>query len=116
VQRSVRNDRDGLTQLIDSDVAPPGVEQIFVCRAVSSGIHPLQAGVRTYAMQAKQKTRPQHAAIHRLIRRHAVQGVGEVEPQIRLLEHVEEARHWPGFPDLGLECRNILGFRLRFEG
>jgi hypothetical protein len=109
-QRAVCDDGNGLAQGIDRDIPAPDIGEILGGRAGLETRHALKSGVRSEAVQAKQKPRPQHRSIEGLIGRHAFQNVGEIQAEIGLLEHVEETGHRPGRDGFDLDCGQVRGF------
>ena len=107
VQRAVGHDGDRPPQRLDAEIAPPHVGEVLVGHPGSEPRHALQAGVGSDPVQAKQQPRLQDRPIQRLIGGRAFQGLGEVQPQIGFLDHVEQAGHRPGRGDLGLQCGQV---------
>lgn len=114
-QRAVCDDGDGLAQGIDRDIPAPDIGEILGGRAGLETRHALKSGVRAEAVQAKQEPRPQNRAIEGLVGRRAFQNVGEIEAEVGLLEHVEEAGHRPGRDGFGLDRGQVWGFGLGIE-
>ena len=70
--------------------------------------HPAEPGVGAESVEAQEKPRPQRGAIEGLISRWAREGVREPQPQVRFLDHVEQARHRPRRRDLRFERGHVL--------
>ena len=107
VERAIGHGGDGLAQLVHCDIAPTGVEQVLVGGAVLDGVHALESGVGAEAVEAQQQAWPQNRAVERLVGRGAAEPVGEAQPQVGLLDDVEQARQRPGVGDFGLEGLDV---------
>ena len=115
VQRAVGHDGDRPPQRVDAEVAPPHVGEVLVGHPGLQPRHALQAGVGPDPVQAEQEPWLQDRPIQRLVGGRALQGLGEVQPQVGFLDHVEQAGHGPGRGDLGLERGQVGRIGLRVE-
>ncbi len=115
VQRAVGHDGDRPPQRVDAEVAPPHVGEVLVGHPGLQGRHAPQAGVGPDPVQAEQEPRLQDRPIQGLVGGRALQGLGEVQAQVGLLDHVEQAGHGPGRGDLGLERGQVGRIGLRVE-
>ena len=66
-------------------------------------------------MQAQQQARLQHRALQRFVGGRTFQHVGEAQPQIGFLDHVEQAGHRPDRIEFGLERRQVGRIGLRIQ-
>jgi hypothetical protein len=77
--------------------------------------HPLQSGVGSDPVKAEQEPWLKDGSIQRLVGGRALQSLGEVQPQVGFLDHVEQARHGPGRGDLCLERGQVGRLGLSVE-
>ena len=84
-------------------VAAVGVQQLLVAVAVSAAGKPLQPGVGAQTIQAQQQPAPHLVAVGRLAGGRGGEGVGEANSEVRLLEHVQQARSRPAPAKLSLD-------------
>ena len=102
-QRRVDHAPGRIAQGVGVDVAAPRVQQLLVAEAVPADGEALQPGIGAQAIQAQQQPAPHLVAVGRLTRRRGRERLGEADAQVRLLEHVEQARHRPAPAEFGLE-------------
>ena len=114
-QGGVDHPGDRLAEVFADDEAPAHVEQVLVGDRGLAGGHALEPGVGAEAVQAEEQALLQHGAVEILVAVDRVEGVGEADAQVGLLEHVEQAGHRPALADLGLERDQALGLRLLLE-